>query len=89
MPIRKVSLKRCITRPDTKQMSLFAAIPRELRSCPGGNCINEIDQPMTRDTSAGVGRQLTADGPAAFDFDIGMFDVSLRADGHVFPRAHR
>ena len=27
-----------------------------------GNRINEIDEPMTRDTSAGVGRQLTADG---------------------------
>jgi hypothetical protein len=27
-----------------------------------GNRINEIDDPLTRDTSAGVGRQLTADG---------------------------
>ena len=27
-----------------------------------GNRINEIDEPMTRDTSAGVGRQITADG---------------------------
>lgn len=27
-----------------------------------GNRITEIDEPMTRDTSAGVGRQLTADG---------------------------
>ena len=27
-----------------------------------GNRVNEIDDPMTRDTSAGVGRQLTADG---------------------------
>jgi hypothetical protein len=27
-----------------------------------GNRINEIDEPLTRDTSAGVGRQLTADG---------------------------
>ena len=27
-----------------------------------GNRVNEIDEPMTRDTSAGVGRQLTADG---------------------------
>jgi hypothetical protein len=27
-----------------------------------GNRVNEIEEPMTRDTSAGVGRQLTADG---------------------------
>ncbi len=27
-----------------------------------GNRVNEIDDPVTRDTSAGVGRQLTADG---------------------------
>jgi len=27
-----------------------------------GNRINEIEEPMTRDTSAGVGRQITADG---------------------------
>ena len=27
-----------------------------------GNRVNEIDEPLTRDTSAGVGRQLTADG---------------------------
>jgi DNA-binding beta-propeller fold protein YncE len=27
-----------------------------------GNRITEIDEPMTRDTSAGVGRQVTADG---------------------------
>jgi len=27
-----------------------------------GNRINEIEEPMTRDTSAGVGRQVTADG---------------------------
>nr|WP_258002177.1 hypothetical protein [Burkholderia sp. WAC0059] len=39
--------------PDNKQLYISDAI---------GNRINAIDDPLTRDTSAGVGRQLTADG---------------------------
>ena len=39
--------------PDQKLLYVSDAI---------GNRITEIDDPMTRDTSAGVGRQLTADG---------------------------
>jgi DNA-binding beta-propeller fold protein YncE len=39
--------------PDQKALYVSDAI---------GNRINVIDDPMTRDTSAGVGRQLTADG---------------------------
>ena len=39
--------------PDRKQLYVSDAI---------GNRITVIDDPMTRDTSAGVGRQLTADG---------------------------
>ncbi|MDE1181740.1 hypothetical protein [Paraburkholderia sp.] len=39
--------------PDQKLLYVSDAI---------GNRINEIDDPMTRDTSAGVGRQVTADG---------------------------
>lgn len=39
--------------PDRKLLYISDAI---------GNRITEIDEPMTRDTSAGVGRQVTADG---------------------------
>src|SRR6201996_1500697 len=39
--------------PDQKLLYVSDAI---------GNRITEIDEPMTRDTSAGVGRQITADG---------------------------